>query len=52
MERAGDARVSLRRALDEKPDLSITYLEKTLPTKTPGGLDKYLDGLRKAGLPE
>jgi adenylate cyclase len=27
-------------------------LEKTLPTKEPGGLDPYLAGLRKAGLPE
>ena len=37
-------------ALRRKPDLSLAYLEKTLPTKHPGGLALYLDGLRKAGL--
>jgi hypothetical protein len=39
-------------ALEEKPDLSITYLKKTLPTKYEGGLESYLEGLRKAGLSE
>jgi adenylate cyclase len=31
---------------------NLGHLEKTLPTKEPGGLDPYLAGLRKAGLPE
>ena len=39
-------------ALKEKPDLTLSYLADVLPTKKPGGLDPYLDGLRKAGLPE
>ena len=39
-------------ALDAVPDLSLAYLKKTLPTKEPDGLEPYLDGLRKAGLPE
>ncbi len=47
-----DARAAVNEALRHKPDLSLTYLEKTLPTKEPGGLKPYLDGLRKAGLPE
>jgi adenylate cyclase len=49
---AAAAREALGEALRQKPDLSLTYLEKTLPTKEPGGLDPYLAGLRKAGLPE
>jgi adenylate cyclase len=47
-----EAREALDEALRQKPDLSLTYLEKTLPTKEPGGLDPYLAGLRRAGLPE
>jgi len=47
-----DARTAVDEALRQKPDLSLSYLEKALPTKQPGGLRPYLDGLRKAGLPE
>ncbi len=50
--RIEEARAAVAVALERKPDLSLAYLEKTLPTKHPGGLDPYLDGLRKAGLPE
>ncbi len=50
--RMKEARAEIEAALAAKPDLSLTYLAKTLPTKRPGGLDPYLDGLRKAGLPE
>jgi adenylate cyclase len=50
--RTDEAREVLDEALRRKPELSLTYLEKTLPAKQPGGLDPYLDGLRKAGLPE
>jgi adenylate cyclase len=46
------AREAVREALEAKPDLTLSYLKKTFPTKHPGGLDPYLDGLRKAGLPE
>ncbi len=46
------AREAVDEALERKPDLSLSYLAKTLPTKHPGGLEPYLDGLRKAGLPE
>jgi adenylate cyclase len=49
MEAAGAA---VKAALDAKPDLSISYLKKTFPTKLEGGLDPYLSGLRMAGLPE
>jgi len=47
-----EARTAIDEARQQKPDLSLSYLEKTLPTKQPGGLQAYLDGLRKAGLPE
>ncbi len=47
-----EARGAVDTALREKPDLTLAYLKKTLPTKQPGGLKPYLDGLRKAGLPE
>ena len=47
-----EAREALSAALEAKPDLSIAYLVKTLPTKKPDGLDLYLDGLRQAGLPD
>jgi adenylate cyclase len=47
-----EARGAVAAALEAMPDLTLAYLEKTLPTKEPGGLDRYLEGLRKAGLPE
>ncbi len=50
--RIEEARDAVQEALRLKPDLSIGYLAKTLPAKHPNGLDPYLDGLRKAGLPE
>jgi adenylate cyclase len=50
--RIEEARAAVKAALEQKPDLSLSYLKKTFPTKQPGGLDPFLDGLRKAGLPE
>ena len=47
-----EAREVLDEALRRKPDLSLAYLKQTFPTKQPGGLEPYLDGLRKAGLQE
>ncbi len=47
-----EARAAIAAALEQKPDLSLAYLAKTLPTKEPDGLEPYLEGLRKAGLPE
>ncbi len=52
LDRLDDARNAVAEALKEKPDLTISYLKKTLPTKHEGGLEPYLAGLRKAGLPE
>ena len=50
LDRMDEARAAVAAALEAMPDLSLAYLEKTLPTKEPGGLDPYLEGLRKAGL--
>ena len=50
MQRLDEARHSLAEALQAKPNLSIEYLQTNLPTKHPGGLDPYLDGLRACGL--
>jgi adenylate cyclase len=50
--RVDEAREAVAAALEAKADLTLSYLAKTLPTKDPGGLDPYLEGLRKAGLPE
>ncbi len=52
LDRLNDACSAVAQALKEKPDLTISYLKTTLPTKHEGGLDPYLAGLRKAGLPE
>ena len=48
--RVDEAKQSLALAQEAKPDLSIGFLETNLPTKHAGGLDPYLDGLRKCGL--
>ena len=47
-----DANTAIEEALHRKPDLSLVFLETTLPSKQPGGLDAFFDGLRKAGLPD
>lgn len=47
-----EARQALAAACKEKPTLSIAFLEHNLPTKFKGGLDPYLNALRKAGLSE
>lgn len=47
-----EARAAVTEALRAKPDLSLSYLKNTLLTKQPEGLEPYLEGLRKAGLPE
>ena len=50
--RIDSAQQATKDALEKKPDLTLSYLKKTLRTKHKDGLDPYLDGLRKAGLPE
>ena len=50
--RIDEARAAIEKAIEWKPDLTLSFVEKNMPTKQPGGLAPYLDGLRKAGLPE
>lgn len=38
--------------LEAVPTLNVGQLGATYPTKEPGGLEPYLEGLRLAGLPE
>jgi hypothetical protein len=47
-----EATEALKGAIKEKPDLSISFLEKVLPTRHKDGLGVYFSGLRLAGLPE
>ena len=48
--RIDDAKKALTTAISEKPGLSIDFVIGNMPTKHEGGLDSYLNGLRKAGL--
>jgi len=52
LDRMDEARVALQGAYEVRPDLSISYLKKLLPTRHEDGLDQYWAGMRKAGLPE
>ncbi len=48
--RIDEAREQVEAACKALPDFSLSYLEKTFPTKVKGGLDPYLNALRNAGL--
>ncbi len=48
--RSEEAQSAIAAARTQKPDLTLSYIVKTLPTKPPGDLKAYLDGLRRAGL--
>jgi TolB-like protein/Flp pilus assembly protein TadD len=50
--RSEEARDAIRRARQTKPDVSIAYVDQTLPITDPRCRQTFLDGLRKAGLPE
>jgi adenylate cyclase len=50
--RSDEARDAIRRAGQKKRDLSIAYVDQTLPISEPRCRQTFLDGLRKAGLPE
>lgn len=50
--RIDEGKAALEVALRAKPDLSLSYLTKSLPTKFKDGLEPYLSGMRALGLPE
>ncbi len=45
-----DARAQWAKVLEINPDYSIEQRAKVLPYKNPADRDRYIDGLRKAGL--
>jgi TolB-like protein/Tfp pilus assembly protein PilF len=50
--RTDDARAALEKLREILPDLNIAQARENLPIKHEADLERYLDGLRKAGLPE
>lgn len=50
--RMEEARKHTALALDARPDFSVTTWGKRLPYKNEADLQRFLDSLRKAGLPE
>jgi adenylate cyclase len=52
LDQTEEAHEAIEEALKRKPDLSLAFLKTTLPTKQPGGLEYFIDGLRKSGLPD
>ena len=52
MNRLDDAKISAANALEENPDFSLRQWRESLSLENPTDLEHYIDGLRKAGLPE
>jgi hypothetical protein len=48
--RVEEARSFLATLLREQPQLSIDWLQANVPYQTPQLLERYLEGMRKAGL--
>ena len=47
-----DAKIPAANALEENPDFSLRQWSENLSFENPADLEHYIDGLRKAGLPE
>jgi adenylate cyclase len=52
LDRTEDARKAVEEILRIDPDFSLEYHANTLPSKNQENLNKYINALRKAGLPE
>ena len=50
LDQLGEARAALEELLHLQPGLTIARLRETLPVKNTADLERYLGGLRKAGL--
>ncbi len=51
-ERVEPAKTAMASAMKRNPQLSVTFISKALPWQVTEDLEHYLEGLRKAGLPE
>ena len=49
---ADEAKAALAELLQEMPGLTVTATRQQVHWKRPDDAERYLDGLRKAGLPE
>ncbi len=52
LDRTDEAKRALARALAIKPDLRVAFVDTALKFKHQRDRQHYMDGLRKAGLPE
>ncbi len=52
LDRMDEARAALRVALDRRPELTLTVIDKSIPPMRCAFRSELLDNLRKAGLPE
>jgi adenylate cyclase len=52
LKRIKEARKAVEEILRIQPDFSLEYWANTLPFKNQEKLDKYINALRNAGLPE
>ena len=50
--RGAEARALLATARREEPQLSLQWVRANVPYQTPELMERFLDGLRKAGLNE
>jgi len=51
-DRLDEAKKTIQQLLDLDPELTVTRLQQIYPVAKYKNLDSFLDGLRKAGLPE
>ena len=52
LDRTAEARSALDEALRKKPDLSLSFVERSIHFVGASERERYFSGLRKAGLPE
>jgi tetratricopeptide (TPR) repeat protein len=52
LDRIEDARQALRRVMAIKPNFNMDFVISTVQMMRMAGSERYIDGLRKAGLPE
>ena len=50
--RSEEAKLALENLLLRRPDFSVSFFKHNFPSTAPRLIEPYLDGLRKAGLPD